>query len=308
MAISKLFPDIVDARENYLKRLQAQFSSATSPYERMGLALGNIAGKAFGIEDPALKQASDIQSVYNEVAQRIPDQTSPEFYIELAKAIPPEYSSAKQMALEKAQEVKLAAEDRQMKRDTAKRAATEAERKDLEYFAKNPDQTGVELERLAKIIEADPTNEAALARYQKVATAGTTGAIEQTSKKEKFDLELKKEKVLIDKYQKELKDSSKLDPVAKYNSEIQSARDLMQVYGIDPTKPIKGQVPASVMATAGTVLLSAQQKALLKRTDEGGTPLASQPAAPVAAPAGAPMGAPTGKPKTLSWDQLPTRK
>ena len=78
-------PTRSDLRQQYLKNLQGQFASAQSPYEKMGLALGNIVGTAFGIRDPQLEQASKIESIYQSVAQMHPDdQTTPEFYRELA--------------------------------------------------------------------------------------------------------------------------------------------------------------------------------------------------------------------------------
>jgi hypothetical protein len=78
-------PTAGDLRQEYLKNLQGQFSTAQSPYERMGLALGNIIGTAFGVKDPRLEQASAVQGIYSAVAQMHPnDQTTPEFYRELA--------------------------------------------------------------------------------------------------------------------------------------------------------------------------------------------------------------------------------
>jgi hypothetical protein len=70
-----------------LKRQQSMFASAQSPYERMGLAIGNILGGALGVKDAAMERASTTQSIYNAVLQSNPDTTSPEFYNELARTL-----------------------------------------------------------------------------------------------------------------------------------------------------------------------------------------------------------------------------
>lgn len=56
----------------YAQRRQQLFNApvaqAQNPYERMGAALGNIVGGSiFGLEDPNLKRASDINRIYSDV-------------------------------------------------------------------------------------------------------------------------------------------------------------------------------------------------------------------------------------------------
>jgi len=114
-------PTATDLRQQYLKNLQGQFSSAQSPYERMGLALGNILGTAFGVKDPALEQASTVQSIYSAVAMNHPDQTTPEFYRELANTFAAAgLNEQALMSSEKAREVgRLAAADVRAERGLA---------------------------------------------------------------------------------------------------------------------------------------------------------------------------------------------
>jgi hypothetical protein len=114
-------PTVTDLRQQYLKNLQGQFSSAQSPYERMGLALGNILGTAFGVKDPALEQASTVQSIYSAVAMNHPDQTTPEFYRELANTFAAAgLNEQALMSSEKAREVgRLAAADVRAERGLA---------------------------------------------------------------------------------------------------------------------------------------------------------------------------------------------
>jgi hypothetical protein len=267
--------DPLKYRQERASEYDRLMAAQQSPQSRIGFALGNLLGGVFGGEDPILKRASDIQGIYNKVAQQFPDQTSPEFYKALADAIPPQYADAKIIASERAQQ----AEDAAFKRIAER---TKADQEIVKFYTENPDQASTELQRLAKIIEANPNDTAALARYEKIATAGTTGAITRAGKEEKADVELKKDKALIAKYERERVENAKLNPIDKYNNDIQAARDLLKVYGVDPTKPIKDQVPSSVMISAGSVLLKAQENALLQKTTEGGTPLSSAAAAPVA--------------------------
>jgi hypothetical protein len=70
-----------------LAQQQAMYASAQSPYERMGMALGNILGGALGVKDPAMERASTTQSIYNAVLQNNPDTNSAEFYNELARTL-----------------------------------------------------------------------------------------------------------------------------------------------------------------------------------------------------------------------------
>jgi hypothetical protein len=117
-------PTAMDLRQQYLKNLQGQFSSAQSPYERMGLALGNILGTAFGVKDPALEQASTVQSIYSAVAMNHPDQTTPEFYRELSNTFAAAgLNEQALMSAQKAREVGF--EERKMGLDERRVVATE---------------------------------------------------------------------------------------------------------------------------------------------------------------------------------------
>lgn len=265
----------------YDKLLAAQ----QSPQSRIGFALGNLLGGVFGGEDPVLKRASDIKNVYNQVAQKFPDQTSPEFYRALADAIPPQYADAKIIAAEKAQAAEDAAFKRIAERDKASQAAAKSEQEMIKFFTENPDQASTELQRLAKIIEANPNDTAALARYEKIATAGTTGAITRAGKEEKAAVDLKKDKALTAKYEKDLEDAKKFGPAERWDAETDAARSLLRGYGIDPTKPLQSQnIPSSILyGPAGQSIVKASETALRQKTTEGGGPGMSAPvAAPVA--------------------------
>lgn len=82
-----LFKTPEQVRAERLKQQQSMYASTQSPYERMGMAIGNILGTAFGVKDPALERASTAQSIYNSVIQSNPNTSSPEFYNTLAQQL-----------------------------------------------------------------------------------------------------------------------------------------------------------------------------------------------------------------------------
>jgi hypothetical protein len=259
-----------------LAQQQAMYASAQSPYERMGMALGNILGGALGVKDPAMERASTTQSIYNAVLQTNPDTTSPAFYTQLANTLAAAGLGAEaNFAMQEARKYQKENIELGIKQAKADRDVREAAQKNVKFYKENPDQAEFRIAELAQTLSTDPTNAAALKEYTEITRAASEGAIEAAGKQEKASVDLAKDKTLLAKYQKELADNAKLNPVDKQNNDIQASRDLLKVYGIDPTKPIKGQVTASVMMSAGSVLLRAQENALLKKTTEGGTPLSS---------------------------------
>ena len=82
-----LFKTPEQVRAERLKQQQAMYASAKSPYESMGMALGNILSTAFGVKDPELERASNFQSIYNSVFAENPDITSSSFYNTLAQQL-----------------------------------------------------------------------------------------------------------------------------------------------------------------------------------------------------------------------------
>ena len=82
-----LFKTPEQVRAERLKQQQAMYASAKSPYESMGMALGNILSTAFGVKDPELERASNFQSIYNSVLAENPDITSSSFYNTLAQQL-----------------------------------------------------------------------------------------------------------------------------------------------------------------------------------------------------------------------------
>jgi hypothetical protein len=98
---------------------QQMYSAAQSPYERMGMALGNILGQAFGVKDPALERASLTQQIYNDTLSMNQDINSSDFYNTLAKNL-----SAAGLAPEAAYSIQ---EGRKYNLEERRMAATEAQ-------------------------------------------------------------------------------------------------------------------------------------------------------------------------------------
>jgi hypothetical protein len=154
-------------------------------------------------------------------------------------------------------------------------AGLEANRKTIDFYKKNPEQAEFRLQELARIIQADPNNQAALKEYESITAAGSQGAIERTGRQAKEALEAKKEQALIEKYQKETNEAAKLTPAQRWNAERQAAIDLFKAYDLDPAAPLKG---ANALNPA---LTGAQKQALRSPVPEGAqVPATPAPAAP----------------------------
>lgn len=79
--------DPVEYQQQQQKLLQGQFASAQSPYERMGLALGNVFGRAIGGEDATLKRASEVRSIYDDVMTTFDPEAPQKSYVLLGEVL-----------------------------------------------------------------------------------------------------------------------------------------------------------------------------------------------------------------------------
>lgn len=160
-----LFKTPEQVRAERLKQQQAMYASAKSPYESMGMALGNILSTAFGVKDPQLERASNFQSIYNSVLAENPDITSSSFYNTLAQQLAKaglgaeaQYAmqeSYKYRKDETAEERAKAADERESRRVTI-----QEEQLLLQQIDKDPYGA---IERAVKLPEDDPTRAIILA-------------------------------------------------------------------------------------------------------------------------------------------------
>ena len=331
MAIQSLFgasPEEIilarqkEARQEQLLRNQqiaqqgSQFG-VFAPLYQAGLRFGDVAGQAItqGLfpspQDPMLKKAVDVQSVLSRyqgqdlsdpaVLKGMSGELSKLGYANEAMMLSKEATTAERLTrAEKREETKLDIQLAELgiKRRTLTRQEEKDERDLVEFFKKNPEQSGTALQTLAAQIERDPTNQVLLDRYNKISQAGTAGAMETTAKAERSAADIEKDKLLIQKYQQELDDTRKLKPADRYDAEIDAARDLLKNYKIDITKPLEGQVSAQVLygPIAGE-LTNAYERALRRKTTEMGGA-----AVPTPRPAATPT---SGASRVIDFNALP---
>jgi hypothetical protein len=141
----------------------------------------------------------------------------------------------------------------------------------IDFIRKNPEQSTFVLQDLAKRIEANPQDAAAIKEYEQVARAASEGSIEKFEKANKEELGSEIDKLRLLDYKNRLNESATLTSAARYNNEIDAARDLLKVYEIDVTKPLEGQVKAKILyGPLASELTNAYERALRKKTNEGG--------------------------------------
>jgi hypothetical protein len=305
--------------QRYQNFQNPQLGLASTSGAVLGRGLANLFGGRgfFEVSDPALRRAAESQRVFNEVMTSFDPENPAASYEAMSRKFSElGYGQQAMMAAQEASKYRreARAETREekkldiqlaelgIKRGTALRQAETDERNLLEFFKKNPEQSSIALQSLAAQIERDPTNQVLLDKYNKIAQAGTSGAMEVSAKTERSEADIKKDKLLIQKYQQELDDTRKLKPADRYDAEIDAARDLLKTYKIDITKPLEGQVSAQVLygPIAGE-LTNAYERALRRKTTEMGGATAP---APGAAPG--PAAAPTsGASRVIDFNALP---
>jgi hypothetical protein len=265
-----------------LKQQQSMYASAQSPYERMGMAIGNILGGALGVQDPEMERASLTQTIYNDTLSNVSDITSPDFYTTLSKNLAsagllPEAAYSAQ----EARKYRLEELDLNIKQARAGREGREAAQKNVDYYKKNPEQAEFRIAQLAETLSADPTNAAALQEYTQITRAASEGSIEATQKAQKEELGTDIDKARLAKYRKDLEDAQKFGPAERWQAEKTAALTLLKNYNIDPTKPLNKQeppLPASLLyGPVGGEITKAYERAV--RPDVG-TPMAAPAAAP----------------------------
>lgn len=154
-------------------------------------------------------------------------------------------------------------------------AATEAYRKNIEFYKKNPEQAATKLAELAARIEINPQDTAAISEYTTIAQAASSGAMAETAQAEKEALSAESIRTTIAKNKKELAQlGDKFEAGDRWNAERQAAIDLFAANKLDPKQPLKGA------ALLNTELVRAQSVAL--REPWTGAPTAARPAATAA--------------------------
>lgn len=272
--------------------------------------------KLFGIQDPRLQKNSAIREAGDAVKARgvnLQDSlaTLTAFSEELMKrglyqeatALMPQIQQAQRQKAQDARAVRSEErEDRKLEIDEetlgiktaegmrkATEAGVKAQRETVDFYKKNPEQATIELQNLARQIQADPTNKTLLDRYEAVASASSMGAMEATAKQEEGVSKAEESKANIarikaqtNKYNKEIADinnNAKFTPAQRWNEEREAALKFFEVLGQDPNKPL-----TQSQLAINPNLVNIQQRALRNKLSDGAAPPASTPA-PVPTPA-----------------------
>lgn len=159
-----------DPREQQLQQQKlwaGLYGQAASPYEKMGIALGQIGGALLGGDSAETSEKRTLDKVLAEVnAQYTPD--TPEYFKAIAAALPNEMSNSKAYALQEARRLEQASSENLMK--------------EAKFINENPTTATDRLQELAARIEANPNDRVALKQYNVLSNAYQQGFYENQRK------------------------------------------------------------------------------------------------------------------------------
>ena len=293
-----------DPREQQLQQQKlwaGLYGQASSPYEKIGIGLGQLGGALVGGlmgESATQKRERTLLSVKQAADQQFIPGSS-EYYKFVADNLPAdaEYSQSRDVANQeflKARKADLAeqANERKSVREdpesldlfTPKYATPLLAKAQLRGFDPEKDatpQTTDEIKAFAKLYDLDKDP-----NYNKLMTLRTLAdkeAKKEAQREEKEALSIEQIKSTIAKNKADLNKigSDKFDAGERWNSELNAALALFKASGLDPTKPLKG------INMANTALVNAQQIALRQpwtgKATEKITPSSATPPAPTGA-------------------------
>lgn len=144
------------------KMWQSMYGQAQNPYERIGLAIGQLGGKLFGGETDAQAQASSLNQVLQEVGQQYTPNT-PEYFKAIAARLPDNMTESKAAALAMATKYEQEAQKSQME--------------NVKFVTDNPEQLNTAIQApaaqaqalIARAVQANggqPLNEQQVAQLQ----------------------------------------------------------------------------------------------------------------------------------------------
>lgn len=147
MATNALYKNLLgydpfEEERNRQKLWAGLYSGASSPWEKVGIGIGQLGGALFGGESRTTTDRNTIDQTIAEVSQQY-QQNSPDFWKELANRLPEGMSNAKSYAMSKATEVEA--------------ANTKALREDVKFYNENPSVATEKLQELQGKIETVAT-------------------------------------------------------------------------------------------------------------------------------------------------------
>jgi hypothetical protein len=247
------------------------YAQASSPYEKMGLALAQIGGTALGLDETAVdKKIADISKVLNDIGTKYQVGTA-EYYKAVADALPAEYPDAKAQA--QAEFIKF--KEKETTTFTSALKAVKDNPESLDAFLDplkvnilrkattkgwNEEevpvpQTAEEFASFAKKfgLTNDPDYRRGVSLYKVAEKEGKKETLEAEIKllnKEDIQVRIKKNRKDLENIGNDFKSGD------KWNAERESALALFRANNLDPTKPLEGS------ARYNTALVQAQDQAL----------------------------------------------
>jgi len=293
------------------------YAQAGSPYEKMGIALAQIGGTAFGLtETPVDKKIADISKVLNDIGTQYQVGTA-EYYKAVADALPAQYPDAKAQAMAEFVKFKKAETDTYANaikaiKDNPETVDTFADPLKISILQKATRKgwseettpvptTAAEMADFAKKFEL--TSDPDFRRYSSMQKVAEKEKTKEAQEEKKRGLDIENTEVIIQKNKKELSKiaSDNFTAGDRWNAEREAAIALFRAARIDPTQPLKGA------NLANTELVNAQSKALRDPWTGKGNVTITPPSA-VGAPPAAPAAKPATAPGTITINGVPVRK
>jgi hypothetical protein len=290
------------------------YAQAGSPYEKMGIALAQIGGTAFGLtETPVDKKIADISKVLNDIGTQYQVGTA-EYYKAVADALPAQYPDAKAQAQAEFIKFKKAETDTYASaikaiKDNPETVDTFADPLKISILQKATRKgwseettpvptTAAEMADFAKKFEL--TSDPDFRRYSSMYKVAEKEKTKEAQEEKKRGLDIENTEVLIKKNKKDLeKIGNDFTQGDRWNAEREAAISLFRAAGLDPTKPLKGA------ALANTELVNAQAKALRDPWTGQGNVTITPPSAVGAPPAAKPAATTPG---TITINGVPVKK
>lgn len=285
--------DPVEMQMQQQKLWQNAYANAQNPYEKIGIALGQIGATALGGETPFEAKAKAINNAITQAGQQYQAGTA-EYYKAIADALPEEYSDSKEFATQKYLETKKAEttaytdaikaikdnpELAPTFTDPLKNALLQKATKNGWNEAEVPvPQTNEEIKAFAKQfgLDKDPMYR----QFMSMNMVAEKEARKETQQEEQRLLTMDSIRSTIAKNNRDMQKikDDKFEAGNRWNQEREAALALFRANNLDPNVPLRG------INLANTELVNAQRIALRqpwtgKATEQITPPGATAPAA-----------------------------
>lgn len=272
--------DPIEEERSRQKLWASLYSGASSPWEKVGIGIGQLAGGLFGGENTAAAQQEQLNKVSNDAAQQFAPNSA-DYFRYISENLPDSMSMVRTNAAAMARDA-----------ETKERTAMQA---DTKYIKENPEALAIELQPLttrlenkAKLLYAkegydpasgEPVPESIMNKlattpeYKKIAQLseiGQNALMDKAQKQEKdaVDLQLANKNLEmkdLDFTKKDLDIKKLRQDLNGASNDVLSARAVFQVNKLDYLKPLNDQkIPNQLKFTPGFMssLIQAQRKAL----------------------------------------------